>query len=162
MSMFNKNRAVLSNEMMDKLQALLENDAYYQEHKGTHFDNRPQNLQKLKATLRVQQHERVLMYMDDGLLTHGRNGMIATEQGIYYKGLMETAKFTSWNELMSSPINIYCNNGTPISLRVKVGFGHRPFCNALDGDGCADFWIRIKQAIAGHYSAAKEILSSGL
>lgn len=154
MAMFNKNHTVLSDEMMDILTNLVQSDPLYLECKGKCMDNAPEYLNKLKATLHVQANERVLLYMDEGVLTRGRNGMITTENGIYYKGLMEMPKFTSWNELMNSPINIYYMNGTPLTLRVKTGFSHKPFCNALGGENGANFWIRIKQAIADHYQQA--------
>ncbi|MBQ4074153.1 MAG: hypothetical protein IJD39_02985 [Clostridia bacterium] len=154
MAMFNKNHTVLSDEMMDILTNLVQSDPLYLECKGKCMDNAPEYLNKLKATLHVQANERVLLYMDEGVLTHGRNGMITTDHGIYYKGLMEMPKFTSWNELMNSPINIYYMNGTPLTLRVKAGFSHKPFCNALGGENGANFWIRIKQAIAEYYHLA--------
>lgn len=153
MSMFSRNHTVLSNELMDILTDLVHSDPFYLECRGKCMDNRPEYLNKLKGTLRVREDERVLLYMDEGVITHGRNGMITTENGIYYKGLMEMPKFTSWDELMAGPINLYYNNGTPISLRVKSGFGYKPFCG-IGGEDCANFWIRIKQAIADYYQNA--------
>ena len=107
MAMFNKNHTVLSDKMMDILTNLVQSDPLYLECKGKCMDNAPEYLDKLKATLHVQANERVLLYMDEGVLTRGRNGMITTDLSQQY---LEALKGDAANKVI---ITGHAAQGTP-------------------------------------------------
>lgn len=154
METFDSNNSSLSSELMDMLARQVSEDPFYQECAGTRLDNNPQYLQTLKNTLHVRDSERILFYAETGMIFRGKTGMIVTENGVYYKGIMELPKFITWADLLGSPINILCDSGTALTLRVKVGLMHKPFAPVLGGNhgqDDAEFWVRIKQTIIDYY-----------
>lgn len=137
---------VLSDEMISRVKTFCDGDEYFRNHADAFAAG---DLEKLRSITKAPRNEPVLMYNGGRFIAY--TGMVVTSSGFYYRGTMELPKHTTWEEFLSSPINIYSVNGTPMCLRVKRGLiGYKPFAEIIGNpDECADFWIRVKHVIAG-------------